>query len=146
VTTVTYDSHSKIMASDSSCFVGSTHILSMRKVWRVGGGLVGCAGDVADILKFVRWIKDGADEDDYPEMGSLEAIVVDPHGVARAYENGHSAGMLIRDPYCAIGSGRDVALGAMFAGAGAKTAVQAAIRHTGQSKAPVRVFRLKEIK
>ena len=141
MTTVAYRDFS--MASDSSCFIGSTHILSMRKVWRVGGGLVGCAGDVADIMKFVRWLKDGADEDDYPEMESLEAIVIAPTGIARAYENGHSQGMLIRDPYCAIGSGRDVALGAMFAGSDARTAVKAAIRHTGQSKAPVRVFRLK---
>ena len=141
MTTVAYSKFT--MASDSSCFIGQTHILSMRKVWRIGGGLVGCAGDVADILKFVRWLKDGADEDEYPEMASMEAIVVNPDGAARAYENGHSQGMPIRDPYCAIGSGRDVALGAMYAGAGARTAVQAAIRHTGQYKPPVRVFRLK---
>ena len=142
MTTVAYDSRTQTMASDSSCFIGSTHILTMKKVWRVGGGLVGCAGDVADIMKFVRWIRDGADEDDYPEMESLEAIVVNPDGVARAYENGHSQGMLIRDPYCAIGSGRDAALGAMYAGADAKTAVRASVRHTGQSKKPVRVYRL----
>jgi ATP-dependent protease HslVU (ClpYQ) peptidase subunit len=133
-----------IMAADSSCFVGDTHVLTMRKVWRVGGGLVGCAGDVAEIFAFVRWLKDGADKDDYPEMKNIEAIVVDPFGTARAYEGETSEPMVIRNEYCAIGSGRDVALGAMFAGADARMAVRAAVRHTGQSKPPVRVYRLKE--
>lgn len=131
------------MAADSSCFVDDTAIHGMKKVHRIGGGLVGCAGNVASIDAFVRWLRDGAIDGDYPLMESLEAIVVDPRGRVSAYDDNSAEPIEVRAPYCAIGSGRDFALGALHAGADARGAVRAAIKHHGPVKGPVRVYRLR---
>jgi hypothetical protein len=49
----------------------------------------------------------------------------------------------VQEPYCAIGAGRDFALGALHAGSDATGAALAAVRHSSLVKGPVRVYRLK---
>lgn len=141
MTTVCYRSGE--MAADSSCWIENTCVHPMKKIWRIGGGLVGCAGNVASIDAFIRWLRDGAVDGDYPLMEGLEAIVVDPRGRVHAYDEASSEPIRVRAPYCAIGSGQDFALGALHAGADARGAVRAAIKHHGPVKGPVRVYRLR---
>lgn len=133
-----------LMAADSSAWVGETYAHKTRKLWRVGGGLVGMAGALIAMEAFVRWIADGAHEEDYP-TGDYDAIVVDPNGRVSLYEGGGPDPVVSRDPYVAIGSGMMVALGALYAGADARAAVRAAIKHTGTSKPPVRWLQLREV-
>lgn len=133
-----------VMAADSSCFIGDTAVHPAKKIWQVGGGLVGCAGDLYAMVAFVRWLLDGAIDEDYPNL-SFEAIVVDPSGRVRAYDGGNPEPFDVKVPYCAIGSGRDFALGAMHAGADARGAVKAATVHHAQVKPPVRAYRLKRL-
>ena len=129
------------MACDSSVLHGGTYIHRIKKIWRVGGGLVGGAGKIADLIKFVTWLKDGAIESEF-RPGDYHAITVEPSGKVRAWEGLYSDPLDIEDEYCAVGAGRDHALGAMFAGADARTAVRAAIRFDNSCAAPVRVYRL----
>jgi len=131
------------MAADSSCFADETHVYSIRKIFRVGGGLVGAAGLIVDIAVFVQWLRDGAIDGEYPKMTAMEAIVVNPQGRVCAYESEQADPVPVKAPYCAIGAGRDFALGAMHAGADAKNAVKAAIKHHSLVKPPVRVYKLK---
>lgn len=133
-----------LMAADSSAWVGEVYAHKTRKLWRVGGGLVGMAGSLIAMEAFVRWIADGAHEDDYP-LGDYDAIVVDPRGRVSLYEGAGPDPVVSRDPYIAIGSGMMVALGALHAGADARAAVRAAIRHTGTSKPPVKYLQLREV-
>ena len=130
-----------LMAADSSAWVHGTHVHKVRKLWRVGGGLVGMAGSIIDMEAFVRWIADGADHEDYPH-GEFDTIVVDPSGRVSLYEGAGPDPVVSRDPYVAIGSGMMVALGALAVGANPIAAVRAAIKHTGTSKPPVRFLRL----
>ncbi|SRR5258708_5653940 len=130
------------MAADSSGWVGDTNAHTVWKVHRVGGGLVGGAGLVSPFENFVRWLKEGADEEEFP-TGAYEAIVVDPTGRVTVWYGSGMPPIKSKDPYCAIGSGQDFALGALHAGADARGAVKAAIRHTATVKGPIRVYKLR---
>lgn len=140
MTTVAY--RDGLMASDSSALVHETHVHPARKIWRVGGGLVGMAGSLVHMPAFVRWLAEGADVGEYPD-GDFDAIVVDPSGRVSMYEGAGPEPIVVREKYVAIGSGAPVALGALAAGADARAAVKAAIKHTTGSKAPVRSLRLR---
>lgn len=131
------------MAADSSCFCGVTNVHGVKKIWRVGGGLVGCCGALSDIMMFVRWLRDGAADGEYPQMRCMEAIVVDPRGRVCSYEHASSEPIVVEGRYCAVGAGAEIALGAMHAGADARAAVRAAIRHSGQVMPPVRSYQLR---
>ena len=127
MTTIAY--RDAVMASDSSCWEGGTNAHSMRKIWRVHGCLIGCSGAVCDINSFIQWVKSGADEDEFPKMKSLSALVVKPGGKILCYEESGKLPIEVKGTYCAIGSGTSVALGALFQGATAAQAVRAARAH-----------------
>ena len=131
------------MACDSSVVHGGTRIHSIKKIWRVGNGLVGGAGTIGDLIRFVEWLRDGAIESEFT-AGDYHAITVDPSGKLRAWEGIYPDPLDISDEYCAVGAGRDHALGAMFAGADARTAVRAAIRYDQSCAPPIRVYKLRD--
>ena len=140
MTTVAY--RDGIMASDSSCWEGSTNAHSVRKVWKIRGCLVGCSGAMQDIHAFVRWVKDGGDEEDYPRMRQLSAIVAAPDGKVWSYEHGSFHSTPVIGAYCATGSGSSVALGAMHHGATAVEAVRAARDHNESTKGRIVTVKL----
>lgn len=130
-----------VMAADSSCWDGGVNVHRLRKVYRVKGLLVGYTGDVGAFGRFLDWLKDGGYPDEYPKVKSLTVLAVSKDGAVKSFDEsgphvGHAA------PYYAIGAGSAVALGAMFAGADAKTAVRAAVRHAEGTTAPVRMYRI----
>ena len=119
----------RILASDSACIEGDTIAHEMKKLFRVRGMLVGCCGLATDISNFVHWLRKGADVDDYPKMRQFSALIVAHDGTVTGFEEMSPHGLVITAPYCAIGTGMDVALGAMYAGASAVEAVKAARAH-----------------
>lgn len=122
----------------------STHIVGTKKIWRVGGGLVGVAGDIAAMLQFIRWIKCGSDEDDWPKFnGCFHAMCVSPTGKISLFEDSGPESCEMHGSYCAIGSGSDFALGALACKQTARAAVRAAIKHHAQCKPPIRSYKLR---
>lgn len=143
MTTIAY--RSQIMAADSACGRAETSEHSVRKIFRIHGALVGSAGTVSEIFKFRRWLKDGADPNYYPRIiDDFDAIVVQPSGKILIFDKQTDEGIIVKSLYIAIGNGTDIALGAMFAGADAVTAVRAAVKHNLWTKGPVRSYRLHE--
>ena len=131
-----------IMAADGACWINDSQITRMQKIYRLKGGLVGMAGDVEVISQFIEWLKDGADEDEFP-LGNYESIVVNPSGRVTLFEGGSYCPVPLRAQYAAIGAGIDYALGAMFAGADARLAVKAAIAYNAKCRGPISVFHLR---
>jgi hypothetical protein len=117
----------------------------MRKIWRVGEGLVGMAGDVGAMLMFLKWLKTSGGDDDWPAFRGrvMHALVVSPTGKIQLFESGGPEPCSTNDTYCAIGSASDIALGALYAGASARAAVRAAIKHHAQCKPPIRSYKLR---
>lgn len=135
------------MASDSSCMEYSTNVGDVKKIWRVGGGLVGMAGNVVGMLSFLRWLSKNCpeNEEEYPAAENnmiFDAIVVDSQGKVSYYEAGISDPIPLTAEYCAIGSARDIGLGAMGAGATPAEAVKLAIRHHADCKGPIKSYKL----
>lgn len=132
------------MAADSLAVDERTGVIHAPtvKMWRVGGGLVGMAGNIHQMEPFIYWLRDGADPDDFPG-GEWDAIVVNPRGRISLYTGYGREPVPAEVLYTAIGSGAPLALGALYAGADARTAVKAAIAHSTGSKGPVRVLRLR---
>lgn len=139
MTVIVYKNY--VMASDSSCWKESTEICKVKKIYRIRKGLVGIAGDFTDIAKFIKWLKEGAVEEEYPK-GTFEAIVVDPSNRITLWDGWGYAPINHRGNYCAVGSGADIALGALCVGASSKQAVQAAIKHHSQCSGPISLYKL----
>lgn len=145
MTTICYRTDTKEMSSDSSCLDGDTHAGGIRKVWRIGKCLVGFAGTITAGLQFLQWYKLGADDEAlFPWGAELHVLVITPDNKIKMYEANSMEPVVLskRDKYMAIGSGMDVALGALHAGASSADAVRAAIKHNINSKPPVRTYKL----
>lgn len=99
--------------------------------------LVGMCGELAGCLHFMDVLFFGAQQSS-EISGAL--LVVDEDGEIMIYENGRTNGIRIEGEYAAEGSGFEVALGAMFHGATAVEAVQAAIHHDNTSGGDIQVL------
>lgn len=95
------------------------------KIWRHGDVLIGGAGSRALCLKFRDWVIGGMDGESPFEKGDGNGIVVSPIGIVCWSENGCWP---VRQPFYALGSGYQVAMGAMEMGASAAEAVRVAMK------------------
>lgn len=112
------------MAGDGQVSSNSTICnTGLRKVHRLSDGrLVGVAGSAFHIAPFVDWLEAGGD---CPELGeNFDALVLELDGKCWAY---NEKGLRIPEPApTAVGSGRELAIGAMLAGVSAAEAVRLA--------------------
>jgi ATP-dependent protease HslVU (ClpYQ) peptidase subunit len=123
MTTVACDG--KTMAADGlvTCN-GTIWAQGFEKVARLPDGrIAGASGSAYYIAPFLAWLKDGGD---FPEMDAenFEGLVLSPDGSVRAYD--HKGRSIPEEVPTASGSGKEIALGAMLAGATPAEAVNIA--------------------
>jgi ATP-dependent protease HslVU (ClpYQ) peptidase subunit len=118
------------MAGDSLTTAGSQIVAYATKVYKFKDGrIAGACGDSTECRKLMRWLESGGDK---PEVGEACAMVLNPDGTLEYWDK-----ELEPLPYVtpmAIGSGGDLAIGAMLAGAYPEDAVRFAMerdRHSG---------------
>lgn len=142
VTTIAY--RNGVLAADTAMCQGGVMMGSVQKIARRDDGdMCGSAGDASYNAAFTAWFLLG-------ENG------IPPE--AKSEENAFDRGVIFRKsgqidvfeprgrfqasaPYFAFGSGKEPALGAMFAGADAETAVRAAIEFDPHTGGNVTVFK-----
>lgn len=130
MTTIAYKDG--VLAADSMVSDEDIKHIGLPKLFRIPGGRVGFAGTYVHTGAFVRWLEAGRPADALPPVGDTCALVV--------WDQGEYAGQLwyyddslealvwpLSGPF-AFGSGAAAALGAMYAGADAATAVEIATR------------------
>lgn len=117
-----------VIAADS--FVSSSYGRKCVKLRKIKRSWYGVAGDWDDALKFFEWRKSGGDA---PMMGKLDALEI--RGKKVYYWCG-DVPEEVKPPY-AIGSGADIAMGAMHFGATAEQAVALACKLDDCSSLPV---------
>lgn len=130
MTTIATDG--KSMAGDGVRLHFDTIITTnARKVCRMQDGrIVGTAGDVAFGLAMVEWLGSDEAKPDLPSGSEGTILILHPGGSASVIDK-HGKEIPVMLP-CAIGSGADIALGAMLAGASPAEALEIAIsRDTG---------------
>ena len=116
-----------VVASDTQC-TDSGLPTYKKKLYPVRDSVVAITGDVYACHKFLQWYSDKKqDKPDFPSDADFECLIFTPSGL---YGVDAHMTMVRFEPgeYCAFGSGRDAALGAMFMGASAVEAIEAAIR------------------
>lgn len=123
------------MVADSRV-TGGVHFKS-KKIFQIDGKLIGIAGTMTHALKFVEWVTHGTPMNFVydKEACSFDALVMDG-GFLIHYDN-ELAPIVVDEPYYAIGSGAEYALGAMDAGASPQRAVELAILRDECSGPPV---------
>lgn len=129
------------MAADQRVTDGNRRFRG-KKIRRIGGAVVGCAGDGASIAKFIRWLEEGQ-QDDPPKFAKdaeLEAIVLTPAGIF-AYGT-DCVPEEVLDPFYACGTGAEAALGAMHMGADPRRAVEVAALVDNSTGGPIDVIDL----
>lgn len=139
MTTVVYDGRNpkqRVVAADSRVSGGVP--LNTQKIHRVGRAVIAFCGDMEEALRFVAWYKDkrkpfpdfSREEDD-----EWEALVITktkaewwgPGGVP----------INIQEPYYAIGSGAEYAIGALDHGATLAEAMNIAVKRDNGSERPI---------
>lgn len=128
ITTIAY--RGGILAGDTRVTIGDNIVTDkQRKVWKTKDGyLLGAAGKVEDMERLRRVVRKGVAVD---ATLDISALLISPEGKVMLFE-GNTWVTQKGAKYYAIGSGHDVALAAMDAGADAVKAVKIAIkRDTG---------------
>lgn len=145
MTTIVY--RDEVMAADGRGYGGSAYDSSVgakRKVWRLrDGSLLGCSSGYCGAGEALRdWIDTGAFPLDAPAFEKFVLLLVRPDGGVFYYRNGPWPSGPVTADYHAVGSGADVALGALWSGNGAAVAVRAACAHDPMSGPPITTLRL----
>lgn len=117
-----------IMAADS--MISSSYGRKTDKIRKVRGSYYGVAGNWDDALKFFEWRSKGGDP---PQMDDIAALEI--RKTKLFYWQG-AVVEEIKPPY-AIGSGADIAMGAMYFGATAEQAVALACEFDDTTGLPV---------
>ena len=123
MTTVATDG--RTMAGDSLTNAGGIVTRLAPKVHRLPDGRIfGCSGVTVDCLKFEAYLRDGGEQ---PKVGDeWSALVLNTDGTVDYYDEGFIPVRYLLP--AAIGSGREIALGAMYAGATPTQAVEIAAK------------------
>lgn len=126
MTTIAYDG--KTLAADSQSTCGTISGRAVKIAKNKAGFLVAGCGSYATVRWWMDWVLAGLQPDDQPDHAEdATIIIVDPRGRARMFAEAAVSQTLPRRKW-AIGSGSDLALGAMAMGADARTAVKVACK------------------
>ncbi|GAA2867421.1 ATP-dependent HslUV protease subunit HslV [Aminobacter niigataensis] len=147
MTTIAY--RAGVMASDSGSWIGdASHGWAVKLAKGIDGALHGVAGNAAECCAYLGWVKGGyrGDEpraDAEPDnRSSFIVLIVPPEGALRLRTA--KGDEVYEAPYFSIGAGSATAYGAMFAGATAEQAIEAAKEHASGAFGPVQSIRHKD--
>ena len=143
MTTICY--RAGVIAADSQATMGGLKMPTEPKIIMSGGRLIGAAGDATAINKFTAFIAGKGKKPKLAKGEEFSAIVVDRDGHIDHWEEGMEPDRVTL-PFFAIGSGDELALGAMEMGATAVQAVEVAIKWDAASGGPVVSRRIEELK
>jgi hypothetical protein len=133
MTTIVY--RDGVMAADSGSWAGdASHGWAEKVVRGVDDVLYGCAGDAAEAEGFLAWVRSGyRGEPPKPEYSADKKessfIVLIARPGERVGLRSGGGEERYEAPYYAIGAGASVAFGALFMGATAEQAIEAAKEH-----------------
>lgn len=147
MTTVAY--RDGVMAADSGAWIGdASHGWAVKLAKGKDGALHGVAGNAAECGTYLDWVNAGYEGDEpraeaLPDnASSFIVLIVPPSGPLRLRT---AKGVEVYDaPYFAIGAGSPTAYGALFAGATAEQAIEAAKEHASGAFGQVRTIRHEE--
>ena len=139
MTTIAACTVRRVMVADSQ-WTDGRRCGGVRKVYRIGGALVGLAGDFATIHACLAKLRAGELERGDGDLSDVEVLRLAESGLS-TWTAADGWGPLTEKRW-AIGTGADFAIGALMAGATPLRAVQIAITHDAGSGGTARAYRL----
>lgn len=123
MTTIAY--RAGVMAADTQVTAGIIVGTTTKIVRRKDGALCAGVGSLPWVQAFHRWFMAG-EEGDPPEVPEdSRGLIIGKRGPFEMFET--NGAFEIKEPFIALGTGREFALGAMYVGATAAAAVKAAM-------------------
>lgn len=120
-----------VLASDTLVTVHGTRVAHAQKIKRVGDGwLIGASGNFGSLPPLEAWIHAGANVAVAVEWGKVDdttGILISPDGVVYHVDTGCGFVTEESSPFKAMGSGSEIARGALVLGASATKAVEVAM-------------------
>lgn len=112
-----------MMAADTAVHFNNGYFGDTIKIVKINDMLIGSAGEYHECLRFRQYVSSGYDLEDWiAETEEFESIILNEDGI-RTISKRYDKNLKIKRDFYAIGAGRDIALGAMMAGASASDAV-----------------------
>ena len=127
------------MYSDSRCTSGVN--FQTRKIHRVGKSVIGGAGTLSDVLKFVAWFAAGAKGK--CKTKGADMLVMNKRGIF-LYDGSCPGGFEVLDDTYAIGSGAVAALAAWDSGATIKQSLAVAAKFDPMTGGKMQFLALKK--
>jgi hypothetical protein len=133
-----------IIAADSAVYDRGTLVGTCHKLTRLRDGtIITGTGGWDSLTTFREWYANGP-KSERPRLGdSFEAFVIKPNGASYWYGIAALPTRLNIGKFHALGSGYQIAMGAMAAGASAIEAVKIACKLDSGTEAPVRHIKFK---
>ena len=122
---------------------------SMGKIWRLpDGSLFSGCGDYNHMTEIAEWLQHGEKKTTKPVIEDNEStfIIITPDGACHWMSLPYLRPIKFLEPFVAIGSGSEFAMGAMAMGAGARKAVEVAARFDRATGKGVDALRLVPVK
>lgn len=129
----------KELAADTLVVFGTLKCYNTTKIIKANNILAGAAGDNIYCLEFLDWASKGCIGKP-PKTKDDQGLVVTANGEIRIYYSDKFD--IVQDDYVAIGSGCDVALGALYMGANSYNACLAAMNHVSSCGGKVELLTL----
>lgn len=122
----------RILASDKQVTMNGTKFSTTKLNYLGNGEYAAATGNRNDCLAMMEWYKDGANRDKFPQLGkgddSYSLLLVIRNDLSSVFYENSPFAVNVEDKIIAFGCGRDLALGAMAAGANAFEAVKIACK------------------
>ncbi len=147
MTTIAFDGSTMACDSMAVCEFSNNHVIAgvqVEKIVQRERYVFGYSGNIEFKDRLIDWVLEGCDREKFPLRyeKSPESTLIFWDG-NELFVTGHSLPVCQRvEGYFAIGSGSPIALGALFAGATASEAVEAAIKHDVYTGGAVKTFEL----
>jgi len=133
-----------VLAADTQITSGSEAVEgSISKLAKCENFMGGGCGNLIDMCKFLSWVEEGADPKHFPKFTDNFTGLLVGKGGKVCFVRSDGISRPVEAPFYAIGSGEEVAKGALVAGATAGEAVQAAIHIDLYSGGSVEALRFK---
>lgn len=142
MTTIATDG--KTMAGDGLTVNGRDIVVgtSRQKVFRLdNGGIYGACGNAREVIDLMEWLNGRREKE--PDLKDISALVIRPDGSLVIYND--SVTCISAEAPTAIGTGSQVAMGAMAAGASPVEAVRLACERDVFSGGEITVLELHPI-
>lgn len=143
MTTIAFNDNT--MAADSCINGVYMDQLSADKVYLLDGYLIGCAGEMTAIKRFISYVEGGFRSHDIPKKitGDFEALVYSMTEQQLFYYDSSYISLETGVP-AAIGSGQMFAMGAMLAGASATDAVDISKKLDPYTNGDIKTYKIEE--